>query len=47
MFNSKKYWNDRYVKGQTSGAGSYNQLAQFKANVINDFVSLHLIFRMR
>jgi len=38
MFNSKKYWNDRYKKGQTSGSGSYNKLAQFKADVINNFI---------
>ena len=34
MFNSKKYWNERYVKGQNSGSGSYNELAQFKADII-------------
>lgn len=39
MFNSKKYWNDRYVKGQNSGSGSYNHLAKFKADIINDFVN--------
>lgn len=38
MFNSKKYWNDRYVKGHTSGSGSYNNLAQFKGDVINNFI---------
>lgn len=38
MFNSKKYWNDRYIKGQNSGSGSYNHLAQFKADVINNFI---------
>ena len=38
MFNSKKYWNARYVKGENSGSGSYDELAQFKADVINDFV---------
>ena len=38
MFDSKKYWNDRYVYGGNSGSGSYNHLAQFKADVINDFV---------
>ena len=38
MFNSKKYWNDRYLKGGDSGRGSYGELAQFKADVINDFV---------
>ena len=43
MFDSKKYWNDRYVKGQNSGAGSYNKLAQFKADVINDFLGRNQI----
>ena len=38
MFNSKKYWNNRYVKGGNSGAGSYNNLAQFKGDVINNFI---------
>lgn len=38
MFNSKKYWNKRYKNGGNSGSGSYNHLAQFKADVINDFV---------
>ncbi len=37
-FNSKKYWNDRYVKGGNSGTGSYNELAKFKAHIINSFI---------
>lgn len=43
MFDSKKYWNDRYLKGETSGAGSYNHLAQFKGNVINNFIGKNQI----
>lgn len=43
MFNSKKYWDDRYVKGGTSGAGSYNELAQFKADMINNFIEKNQI----
>lgn len=35
---SDKYWEDRYHKGGNSGAGSYNRLAEFKAEVINSFV---------
>lgn len=35
---SKEYWKKRYDLGGTSGAGSYNQLAEFKANIINRFV---------
>lgn len=35
---SKSYWNDRYKSGGTSGAGSYNRLAEFKAEILNKFV---------
>lgn len=35
---SSQYWDDRYIKGGNSGAGSYGKLAQFKADVLNDFV---------
>lgn len=38
MFNSKNYWNDRYTRGETSGAGSYNEFAIYKANIINNFI---------
>jgi hypothetical protein len=34
-FVSREYWENRYRHGGNSGAGSYNHLAQFKANVIN------------
>ena len=43
MFNSRKYWEDRYVRGGNSGAGSYNDLAIFKASVINTFVKDHAV----
>lgn len=33
-----QYWESRYAGGGTSGAGSYNRLAAFKAEVINGFV---------
>jgi SAM-dependent methyltransferase len=36
--NSEKYWITRYAKGGNSGAGSYNRLAEQKAEVINRFV---------
>lgn len=36
---SEKYWEDRYKSGGNSGAGSYNRLAKFKAEIINQFVS--------
>lgn len=35
---SVKYWKKRYINGGNSGAGSYNNLAQFKAEIINRFV---------
>jgi 2-polyprenyl-3-methyl-5-hydroxy-6-metoxy-1,4-benzoquinol methylase len=38
MFNSTKYWNQRYINGGNSGAGSYNELSQFKADIINNFI---------
>lgn len=43
MFDSKKYWNNRYVEGGNSGAGSYNNLAQFKGDVINNFIGKNKI----
>ncbi len=42
-FNSGNYWEQRYVTGYTSGDGSYGELAQFKAEVINRFVREHHI----
>lgn len=41
--NSSQYWDDRYHAGGNSGAGSYGRLAQFKAEVLNDFVLRHEI----
>ena len=35
---SKEYWERRYAEGGNSGAGSYNKLAEFKAEIINNFV---------
>ncbi len=40
---SKNYWIRRYKSGRTSGAGSYNKLAEFKAKVLNGFVKEHNI----
>src|SRR5690554_3666422 len=37
--NSKDYWNKRYLEGGNSGSGSYGRLAEFKAEVLNDFVN--------
>lgn len=36
--SSSNYWETRYRKGGNSGAGSYNNLAEFKAEVINAFL---------
>ncbi len=38
---SASYWEDRYKLGGNSGAGSYDNLADFKAEVINGFVEEH------
>ncbi len=40
---SVEYWEERYRKGGTSGSGSYNRLAGFKAEVLNQFVAEHNI----
>ena len=36
---SRNYWEKRYQSGNTSGNGSYNLLAEFKAEVLNNFVN--------
>ncbi|MDR0206451.1 MAG: class I SAM-dependent methyltransferase [Bacteroidales bacterium] len=40
---SGDYWENRYKKGGNSGAGSYNRLAEFKAEIINNFALEHNI----
>lgn len=40
---SAKYWEQRYAQQGNSGVGSYGKLAEFKANVINEFVQTHAI----
>lgn len=37
---SALYWQRRYRAGGTSGAGSYGELALFKAEILNSFVSM-------
>ncbi len=37
----KKWWDDWYLNGGISGAGSRGLLAQYKADVINDFIDKH------
>ena len=39
QLNSAQYWENRYANGGNSGVGSYAELAEFKAGVINKFVS--------
>jgi hypothetical protein len=38
---SAAYWEQRYVDGGNSGAGSYSIFATFKADVLNEFVKAH------
>ena len=37
-FDYKKYWQERYCTGETSGLGSYGLLAEYKAEIINDYI---------
>ncbi|MDJ0556882.1 MAG: glycosyltransferase [Microcoleaceae cyanobacterium MO_207.B10] len=39
FIGSAQYWENRYVYGGNSGVGSYGHIAEFKANIINDFVA--------
>ena len=39
QFSSQEYWQDRYSKGGNSGSGSYNHLADYKAEYLNAFVN--------
>lgn len=40
---SEDYWKTRYLQGGTSGDGSYNLLARFKAETINGLISQHSV----
>lgn len=42
-FCSSSFWEMRYEQGGNSGAGSYGRLAQFKADVLNDFIEKNSI----
>jgi len=42
-FNSSKYWEERYASGGNSGLGSYGKLAEFKAEIINNFIKKYKI----
>jgi hypothetical protein len=41
--SSEKYWIERYKRGGNSGHGSYGQLAQYKADILNEFVDTNLV----
>jgi len=46
---SASYWETRYRGGETSGSGSYGRLAEFKAEVLNEFVKtkgIHTVFEL-
>jgi len=43
FFDSAEYWETRYESGGDSGAGSYDELAVFKASFINQFIRDHKI----
>ena len=40
---SADYWEKRYRHGGNSGAGSYNRLAEFKAEIVNGLVEQFMI----
>src|SRR5271157_5436589 len=35
---SGSFWENEYREGRTSGPGSYGRLAEFKAEILNEFV---------
>lgn len=39
FLNSQSYWDARYKAGGNSGIGSYNELADYKAETVNSFVA--------
>ncbi|HEX6398459.1 MAG TPA: class I SAM-dependent methyltransferase [Steroidobacteraceae bacterium] len=41
--SSADYWERRYRAGLSSGSGSYDELAHYKAQVLNEFVREHAI----
>ena len=41
--DSSSYWEQRYSAGRDSGPGSYGQFAEFKAEVLNHFVSKNAV----
>jgi SAM-dependent methyltransferase len=41
--SSADYWETRYALGGNSGVGSYSKFAEFKAQVLNEFVRVHSV----
>ena len=41
--SSENYWVERYKRGGNSGYGSYGQLAQYKADILNEFAEKNFI----
>ncbi|MGL4850687.1 MAG: methyltransferase domain-containing protein [Clostridium sp.] len=37
-FNYKEYWESIYKRGGTSGPGSYGEIAEYKAQIVNEFL---------
>ena len=42
-FDYRSWWENYYSTGGTSGSGSYGLLAEFKAEIINNFIKEHQI----
>jgi hypothetical protein len=40
---SAAFWENRYREGGTSGSGSYGKMAEFKAEILNEFVRTQAI----
>ncbi|MEK5029986.1 class I SAM-dependent methyltransferase [Paenibacillus sp. FSL R7-0302] len=45
-FDYKRYWEQAYQSGETSGRGSYGILAEFKAEVVNGLIQRENIARV-
>ncbi|MEK4513802.1 class I SAM-dependent methyltransferase [Paenibacillus sp. FSL H8-0122] len=45
-FDYKRYWEQAYQSGETSGRGSYGVLAEFKAEVVNGLIQRENIARV-
>jgi hypothetical protein len=41
--SSKNHWEKNYSMGRTSGGGSYGRLAEYKSEILNNFVEKNLI----